>query len=45
MPLSLSASIRPNFLSSLTNNLKEDVNTKWVYLDIMIHLMLDRQQK
>ena len=45
MPLSLSASIRPNFLSSLTNNLKEDVNSKWVYLNIMIHLMLDRQQK
>ena len=42
MPLSLSASIR---LSFLTNNLKEDVNSKWVYLNIMIHLMLDRQQK
>ena len=45
MPLSLSASIRPNFLSSLSNNLKEDVNSKWVYLNIMLHLMLDRQQK
>ena len=35
----------PLSLSSLTNNLKEDANSKWVYLNIMIHLMLDRQQK